>query len=98
MIIDIDRDEQSLALRDEGHSFVGIAGILGLDSARAANAAFNKPSADKPMLNRRGCEVARWRDSTPYASRLRGRDDLSVEEMDRHFRALKHQRKALFVA
>ena len=98
MITDIDRDEQSLALRDEGRSFVGIAGILGLDSARAANAAFNRAlrgrtNAQQAWLRSR--EVARL---DALASHVRGRDDLSVEEVVRHLRALKHQRKALFVA
>ena len=65
MIIDTDRDEQSLALRDEGRSFVGIAGILGLDSARARTPHSTEPSGGEPMPNRRGCVVARWRDSTP---------------------------------
>jgi hypothetical protein len=98
MIRDIDRDEQSLALRDRGQPFVGIAQILELDSARAANASFNRalrgrPNAEQAWLRSR--EVARL---DALASRVRGRDDLSVEEVVRRLRGLKHQRQALFVA
>jgi hypothetical protein len=32
------------------------------------------------------------------ASRIRGRDDLSVEEVVRRLRGLKHHRETLFVA
>ena len=41
----LDRDEEALALRDVGSPFVGIALVLGLDDARAANAAFNHAQA-----------------------------------------------------
>ena len=39
---DVDRDEKTLVLRDEGRSFAGIAQTLGLKDAHAANAAFNR--------------------------------------------------------
>ena len=45
---DMDRDEQALVQRDQGRFFVGIAGILELDSARAANAAFNRALRGRP--------------------------------------------------
>jgi DNA-binding transcriptional MerR regulator len=98
MTTDIDRDEQVLALRDRGQPFAGIAQVLDLDSARAANAAFNRalrgrPNAQQAWLRSR--EVARL---DALASRVRERDDLSVEEVVRRLRGLKHQRKTLFVA
>jgi hypothetical protein len=95
---DLDRYKQALVMRDEGRSFAGISRILELDGARAANAAFNRalrgrPSAERALLRSR--EGARL---DALASRLRGRDDLSVEEVVRQLRALKHQRKVLLVA
>jgi len=95
---DTNRDEETLALRDQGRSFIGIAGILGLDSAQAANAAFNRAlrrqsNAEQTWLRSR--ELARL---DALTSRLRGRDDLSVEEVIRRLRGLKQQRKTLFVA
>ena len=95
---DMDRDEQALVQRDQGRFFVGIAGILELDSARAANAAFNRalrgrPNAEQVWLRSR--EMARL---DALASRLRGRDDLSVEEVVRRLRGLKHKRQRLSVA
>ena len=95
---DVDRDEQALVMRDEGQPFAGIAEILEFDNARAANAAFNRalrgrPNAQKEWLRSR--ELARL-DS--LASRVRERDDLSVEEIVRRLRVLKHQRKMLFLA
>jgi len=95
---DTNRDEETLALRDQGRSFIGIAGILGLDSAQAANAAFNRAlrgrtNAQQAWLRSR--EAARL---DALASRVRGRDDLSVEEVVRHLQVLKRQRKALFLA
>ena len=98
MSTDMDRDEQALVQRDQGRSFVGIAGILELDSARAVNAAFNRalrgrPNAEQLWLRSR--ELARL---DALASRLRGREDLSVEEVVRRLRGLKHQRQTLFVA
>jgi len=98
MTTGIDRDEQTLALRDEGRSFVGIAGILGLESDRAANAAFNRALRGRPNAQRawlRSREVARL---DALASRVRERDDLSAEEVVRFLLTLKHQRKALFDA
>ena len=98
MTTDMDRDEQVFALRNQGHPFAGIAQILRLDSARAANAAFNRALRGRPNAEQaglRGHEVARL---DALAARLRGRDDLSVEEVVRRLRGLQHQRKRLFVA
>ena len=98
MTPDLDRDEEALAMREKGGPFAGIAHILELDDARAANSAFNRAlrrqsSAEQTWL--RGREMARLDAS---ARRLRGRDDLSAEELVRRLRGLQHQRKTLFVA
>ena len=93
-----DLDDQALALRDEGRTFAGIAHILGLDDAHAANAAFNRALRRRPQAQRaqlRGREMARL---DAVASRVRGRDDLSVEEIVRRLRGVKQQRKTLFIA
>ena len=95
---DMDRDEQALVLRDQSRSFVGIAGILELDGPRAANAAFNRALRRRPKAE---CARLRSREEARLdilASRVRGRDDLSVEEVVRRLGSLKHQRKTLFVA
>jgi hypothetical protein len=94
----MDRDEQALVLRDQSRSFVGIAGILELESPVAANAAFNwalrrRSKAEQARLRSR--EVTRL---DLLASRVRGRVDLSAEEVIRRLGSLKHQRKTLFVA
>jgi len=98
MTTNIDRDEEALALRDEGGPFVGIALVLGLDDARAANAAFNRAlrcqsNAEQAWLRSR--EIVRL---NALEGHLRRRDDLSVEEIVRRLRALRHQRKMLSVA
>jgi hypothetical protein len=94
----LNHDEQALKLRDEGRSFVGIGAILEFESARAAYEAFNRalrgrPSAERALLRSR--EGARL---DALVSRLRGRDDLSVEEVVHQLRALRRQRKVLLVA
>jgi hypothetical protein len=98
MTRDADRDERALVLRDQGQPFARIAQTLGFDDARAANAGFNRalrvrPRAEQVRLRSR--EVARLE---ALALRVRGRDDLSVEEVVRRLRGLKHQRQTLFVA
>jgi hypothetical protein len=97
MIKDTDRDEQALMLREQGRPFCDIAEILGLDSARAANASFNRAlrqrsKAEQERLRRR--EMLRL---DALAVRLRQRDDLSVEEIVRRMRGVKDQRRSLFV-
>jgi len=94
---DMDRDDQALELRDQGRPFGGIAEMLEFDSAGAANASFNRalrlrPKAEQERLRSR--EMARL---DALASRLRERDDLSVEEIVRRMRGVKQQRKTLFV-
>jgi DNA-binding transcriptional MerR regulator len=94
---DLDRDQQALVLRDQGRPFAGIAEILELEGAGAANASFNRalrlrPKAEQERLRNR--EMARL---DALALRLRGRDDLSVEEIVRRMRGVKQQRRTLFV-
>jgi hypothetical protein len=98
MATDINRDERARQGRDHGQPFVELARILEVESAREATAAFNRalrgrPNAEQAWLRRR--EVARLDAS---ASRLRWRDDLSVQEIVRGLRSLQHQRKMLLVA
>jgi hypothetical protein len=93
----LDHDEQALVLRDQGRTYLGIADILDLDGARAAHAAFNRalrlrPRAEQGWLRSR--ELARL---DALASRMRGRDDLAVEEVVRRLRGLKRQRDSLSV-
>ena len=92
----VDRDEQTLLLRDEGRSFAGIAQFLGLQDAHAANAAFNRALRCQSKAKQ---EWIRSREMTrldAVASRVRERDDLSVEEIVRRLRGVKHQRLTLF--
>lgn len=98
MQTEIDRDERALTLRDQGWSFSEIARALDVDGASEAAAAFNRalgrrPDSEQAWLRSR--EVARL---DALASRLRWRDDLSVEDVVRHLHILQHQRKMLFVA
>jgi len=97
MSSDIDGDERALVLREQGRPFAEIAQVLALPSSRAANASFNRAlrlrsRADQERLRTR--EMARLDD---LAVRLRGRQDLSMEEIVRRMRAVKDQRKSLFV-
>ena len=95
MPADVDRDEQTLALRDAGRSFAGIAQLLGLEDAHAANAAFNRALRCRPKTQQ---EWLRSREMTrldAVASRVRERDDLSVEEVVRRLRGVKQQRQTL---
>jgi len=95
---DVDRDERTLVLRDEGRSFAGIAKMLGLDNAHAANAAFNRALRCQSKSQQ---EWLRSREMTrldAVASRVREREDLSMEEIIRRLRGVKQQRKTLFVA
>ncbi|HVC70051.1 MAG TPA: hypothetical protein VNC61_07265 [Acidimicrobiales bacterium] len=94
---DAERDHQVLTLRDQGRTFATIATILGLDGPGAAAASFNRalrrrPKAEQERLRSR--EMARLDEQ---ALVLRGRNDLSVEEIVRRMRGVKHQRKSLFV-
>ena len=95
---EVDRGEQALALRDEGRSFAAIAQNLGLDSAGAANAAFNRALRCRPKAEQAWLRSREMMRLDAVASRVHGRDDLSVEEVVRRLRGVKHQRKTLFVA
>lgn len=98
MTTDANRDEQALMLRDQGQSFGGIAQALGLDGARAANAAFNRALRQRPVTQQAWLRSRESVRLDAVASRVRGRDDLSVEEVVRRLRGVKQQRKTLFVA
>jgi hypothetical protein len=92
-----DRDYQALVLRDQGRPFAGVARILALDSAGAANASFNRalrlrPKAEQARLRSRELERL-----DALATRLRERPDLSTEEIVRRLRGVKYQRKTLLV-
>jgi len=95
---EVNRDEEALALRDEGRSFAGIAQILGLDNAHAANAAFNRAIRCRPKAQQEWLRSREMMRLDAVASRVRQRDDLSVEEVIRRLRGVKQQRKTLFVA
>ena len=93
---EVDRDEQTLALRDEGRSFAGIAQFLGLEDAHAANAAFNGALACRPKAQHEWLRSREMTRRDAVASRVRERDDLSVEEIIRRLRGVKQQRQTLF--
>jgi len=96
MADEVDRDERTLALRDEGRSFAGIAQILGLENAHAANAAFNRALRCRSRVQQEWLRSREMRRLDAVASRVRERDDLSVEEIVRRLRGVKQQRKTLF--
>jgi len=96
MADEMDRDERTLALRDEGRSFAGIAQILGLEDAHAANAAFNRALRCRSRVQQEWLRSREMRRLDAVASRVRERDDLSVEEVVRRLRGVKQQRKTLF--
>jgi hypothetical protein len=95
---EVDRDELTLALRDEGRSFAGIAQVLGLDNARDANAALNRALRRRPKTQQDWLRSREMMRLDAVASQVRQRDDLSVEEVIRRLRGVKQQRKTLFVA
>ena len=92
---EVDCDNQTLALRDEGRSFAGIAQLLGLQDAHAANAAFNRALRCKPKAQQKWLRSREMTRLDAVASRVRERDDLSVEEVVRRLRGVKQQRQAL---
>jgi len=92
---EVDRDEQSLVLRDEGRSFAGIAQVLGLEDAHAANAAFNRALRCRPKAQQRWLRSREMIRLDVVASRVRERDDLSMEEIVRRLRGVKQQRQTL---
>jgi hypothetical protein len=90
-----ERDDEVLALREQGRSFASIARSLGLEGASPANAAFNRalrrlPPSDQETL--RGHEMARL---DALGERLRRRQDLDEAEMARRGRSLERLRKKL---
>jgi hypothetical protein len=98
MANDLTGDERVLALRDQGRSFVAIAKELELSNANDAIAAFNRAferidPPDQEALRTR--EVARL---DALGEQVRGRKDLSEEEIGRRLKGLVRLRKALHVA
>jgi len=98
MFDDRDRDEHVLALRDEGRSFSAISLLVGLDGPGEANSAFNRALRCRPVSEQAWLRSREMSRLEAMALQVRGRDDLSVEEVVRRLRGLKHQRKALTVA
>ncbi len=95
---DRDRDYQALVLRDQGRPFGGVAKILALDSAGAANASFNRALRLQPRAAQARLRSREMDRLDALASRLRQRPDLSTEEIVRRLQGVKYQRKTLFVA
>ena len=93
---EVNRDEQTLVLRDEGRSFAGIAQVLGLEDAHAANAAFNRALRCRSKSQQEWIRSREMMRLDAVASRVRARDDLSVEEVVRRLRGVKYQRLKLF--
>jgi DNA-binding transcriptional MerR regulator len=92
------RDEQALILRDQGRSFAGIARVLDLAGALAANVAFNRALRRRPpgeQASLRNREMARL---DALGERLRQREDVSDEELARQLHGVRRLRKTLFVA
>ncbi|HXQ44889.1 MAG TPA: hypothetical protein VN816_09650 [Acidimicrobiales bacterium] len=94
---DTDRDDRALVLRDQGRPFGGVAKILELDSAGAAHASFNRALRLRPRAEQERLRSREMERLDALSLRLRGRDDLSVEEIVRRLQGVKHQRKTLLV-
>jgi DNA-binding transcriptional MerR regulator len=94
---DTDRDHQALVLRDQGRPFAGVARILDLESAGAANASFNRALRLRPKAEQERLRSREMERLDALASRLREREDLSTEEIVRRMQGVKYQRKTLFV-
>ena len=92
------RDEQALVLRDQERTFVDIAHSLNVDGGRSAHAAFIRALRRHPLAERAQMRSREMMRLDAFNTRLRGRDDLSVEEIARRLRGLKHDRKILFEA
>jgi hypothetical protein len=97
MSTDTDRDDQALILRDQGRPFSGVARILDLDSAGAANASFNRALRLRPRAEQERLRSRELERLDALSLRLRKRDDLSVEEIVRRLQGVKYQRKTLLV-
>jgi hypothetical protein len=90
-----ERDNEVLALREQGRSFARIARALGFEGATTANAAFNRalrrlPASEQESLRER--EMARL---DALGERLRQRQDLDEAEIARRARTLDRLRKKL---
>jgi DNA-binding transcriptional MerR regulator len=94
---DMDRDNQVLMLRDQGRPFTDIAALLQLESAGAAQESFNRALRLRPKAEQERLRAREMERLDALASQLRGRNDLSGEEIVRRMRGVKQQRKTLFV-
>jgi hypothetical protein len=92
-----ERDDRALVLRDQGRPFGGVAKILQLDSAAAANASFNRALRLRPRAEQARLRCREMQRLDTLAADLRGREDLSMEEIVRRLQGVKYQRKALLV-
>jgi hypothetical protein len=93
-----ERDEQVLALREQGRTFARIARELGLEGTLDANAAFiralrRRPAGEQESL--RTHEIARL---DALEERVRARDDLDEAEVAKRIRSLDRLKKTLLSA
>jgi hypothetical protein len=93
-----DQDDRALVLRDQGRPFGGVAKILQLESAGAANASFNRALRLRPRAEQARLRSREMDRLDALALRLREREDLSVEEIVRRLQGVKYQRKSLLVS
>jgi hypothetical protein len=93
-----ERDDRALVLRDQGRPFGGVAEILHLDSAGAANASFNRALRLRPRAEQARLRDREMRRLDTLAAHLRARDDLSTEEIVRRLQGVKYQRRTLLVS
>jgi hypothetical protein len=93
-----ERDDRALMLRDQGRPFAGVAKILQLDSAAAANASFNRALRLRPRAEQARLRSREMQRLDALAADLRGREDLSTEEIVRRLQGVKYQRRTLLVS
>jgi hypothetical protein len=93
-----ERDDRALVLRDQGRPFGGVAKILRLDSAGAANASFNRALRLRPRAEQARLRSREMKRLDTLAADLRGRDDLSMEEIVRRLQGVKYQRRTLLAS
>jgi hypothetical protein len=93
---DTDRDLRALVLRDQGRPFTEIARLLELDGPAAAHESFTRALKLRPKAEQERLRSREMERLDTLASQLRGRHDLSGEEIVRRMRGVKQQRKTLF--
>lgn len=90
-----ERDDEVLALREQGRSFASIARALGFDGASPANAAFNRALRRLPPSDQESSRSREMARLDVLGERLRQRQDLDEAEMARRTRTLERLRKKL---